>query len=154
MSRKNTEADFWKRVNKNAPNGCWQWLGSQNGRGYAQWHIGGKTIYVHRYAYNMLVGEVPDGFIIDHLCRNRSCVNPKHMELVTQQENILRGVGISAQASLATHCPQGHPYDEENTYVYQGRRYCRACGRKRTSDYEKRTKRWLRRKQLNGRPLG
>lgn len=146
MVRKNTEIDFWMRVDKDAPNGCWQWLGSQGQKGYAQWHIGGKTIYVHRYSYNILVGEIPISLVIDHLCRNRSCVNPGHMELVTQQENILRGIGLAAQASRATHCPQGHSYDVGNTYIYQGRRYCRACGRKRTSDYEKRTKRWLTRK--------
>lgn len=151
MSRKNTEADFWRKVDKEAPNGCWQWLGSQGAKGYAQWHIAGKIIYVHRYAYNVLVGEIPPELIIDHLCRNRSCVNPEHIELVTQRENILRGIGLAAQGSVATHCPQGHPYDDQNTYIYQGRRYCRACGRQRTSNYEKRTKRWLRRK--SGRPL-
>ncbi len=147
MVRKNTETDFWVKVDKEAPNGCWQWLGTQSGKGYAQWHIRGRRIMVHRYAYEVIVGSIPEGLIIDHLCRNRSCVNTDHMELVTQQENILRGIGLAAKESIATHCPQGHPYDEKNTYVYQGRRYCRACGRERTSNYEKRTKRWLTRKR-------
>ena len=101
MSRKNTAADFWKKVDKGASNGCWQWLGSQNGRGYAQWHIGGKTIYVHRYAYNVLVGEVTSGLIIDHLCRNRSCVNPKNKN--RNRDQYARPIA-SAYCVTATHC--------------------------------------------------
>jgi hypothetical protein len=138
MRRQTTDKDFWEKVDKNGANGCWQWLGSQNGSGYAQYWIDGKHLYVHRYAYNHLVGEIPKGMVLDHLCRNRVCVNPAHLEMVTQQENILRGIGKAAKESMAKNCPQGHPYDEQNTILYQGRRYCRECGRTRTNDYHRR----------------
>lgn len=67
--------------------------------------------------------------VLDHLCRNTRCVNPKHLEAVTQKENILRGIGISAQNAVKTHCWRGHPFKESNMFIYKNQRHCLACGR-------------------------
>lgn len=107
---------------------CWTFMGALR-NGYGAVGIGGQTVYAHRYVYERLVGPVPSGLVIDHLCRNRACVNPTHLEPVSQRENCLRGerAGIRAFA-----CPQGHPYSQENTYTNpQGGRSCRTCKRER-----------------------
>ena len=105
--------------------GCVEWGHSRSPEGYGR--LGGS--YTHRLIYAELVGEIPDGFVIDHLCRNRICMNPNHLEAVTQAENLRRGEGISARNALKTHCPKGHEYDEENTYLRPDRpgRGCKQC---------------------------
>ena len=82
---------------------------------------------------------IPDGMTIDHLCHNRSCVNPDHMEIVTPGENVLRGFGVSAKAARKTHCPAGHAYAGGNLYIYPvtNHRGCRACGRASARRYYK-----------------
>ena len=88
-----------------------------------------KLYLVHRLTYELIRGPIPEGLQIDHLCRVRACVNPNHMELVTQSENIRRGMAPSAINARKTHCYKGHPFSEENTYVSpKGERYCRTCG--------------------------
>lgn len=88
------------------------------------------TFYVHRVAWETLRGPIPDGMQLDHLCRQRACWNPDHLEPVSPRENVLRGVGITAMNAKKTHCPQGHPYDDANTGITStGKRRCRACGR-------------------------
>jgi hypothetical protein len=85
---------------------------------------------VHRYAYERMVGPIPIGLVIDHLCGVTSCVNPAHLEPVTQQENVLRSGSLSAQRARMTHCLRGHPFDERNTRITRrGERCCRACDR-------------------------
>ena len=112
--------------------GCWLWTASTRRGGYGGFWSGGKTVRAHRYAYERWVGPIPDGLELDHLCRNPTCVNPDHLEPVTHRENTLRGETIAAANAAKTHCPQGHPYDERNTYVYpNGRRNCRTCDRDR-----------------------
>lgn len=117
---------FWRRVVRDGD--CWIWTGHKNRCGYGRLTVDGRRIAAHRLAYELLVGPVPDGLELDHLCRNRACVRPSHLEPVTHRENTLRGDTIVAAAAAATACPQGHAYDEANTYRYpDGRRDCRTC---------------------------
>lgn len=118
-----------------APSGCIEWTGGLNGVGYGQFYAGresltqtGKT-YAHRWAYEHFVGPIPEGMFIDHLCRNRKCVNTDHLEPVTPRENVLRGVAPASLHAKKTHCPAGHPYSGDNVRVTNGSRFCRACSR-------------------------
>jgi len=96
---------------------CWKWLGQINDGGYGivYWH--GKQVRAHRLSYEAHIGPIPHGLELDHLCRNRSCINPKHLEPVTRLENVRRGVGISVQMSKKTHCIRGHLYTAETTRI-------------------------------------
>lgn len=116
--------------------GCWLWTGYVDRDGYGRQNEGRLA---HRLMYEALVGPIPEGLTIDHLCRVRHCVNPAHLEPVTLRENVLRGYGLGGNQARRTHCPQGHPYDEENTYKAPGsrRRYCRACQRTRAEQKRK-----------------
>lgn len=109
--------------------GCWLWTASVNNQGYGVigrgGHNGGMAL-AHRVMYLATYGSISEGLILDHLCRVRSCVNPKHLEAVTYKQNSQRGNGGKNWAAK-THCPQGHAYTAENTYLYRGRRSCRAC---------------------------
>lgn len=126
---KTTEDRFWEKVEKAGPDECWGWTAATYHNGYGSFWNGQRTMRAHRFAYERLVGPIPEGLQIDHLCRNPACVNPGHLEPVTRRENILRGEGITAQQARKTHCVHGHPFDEENTYVHPRGRTCRACNR-------------------------
>lgn len=133
---------FWGKVKGNLETGCWEWTAGQRGwPGYGNFSFGPRpstTIYAHRFAYRQLVGPIPPWLQIDHLCRNRRCVNPNHLELVTSQENIKRGL-TGIKSLQKTHCPKGHPYSRENTYHDQnGWRKCRKCICARMREYRKR----------------
>jgi hypothetical protein len=136
--RETREERFWKKVEKTET--CWLWTGGKTKRGYGTFFIGNRRHdMAYRYAYEMLVGPIPDGLEIDHLCRNPLCVNPAHLEAVTHRENMLRGETTAAAHSRKTHCPQGHEYTPANTYVTsRGERICRACRREHDRRYRAR----------------
>lgn len=115
--------------------GCWLWTGQIGRRGYGQIGSGsdGRTLLTHRVSYELNVGPIPEGLTLDHLCRVRHCINPAHLEPVTARENILRGETLAAANIAKTHCPQGHPYSPENTYIYKGSRSCRICSRAKSA---------------------
>lgn len=123
-----SDADrFWSKVDRSGA--CWLWTGLKLPHGYGRFGIGGRAdhrdVLAHRFAYELLVGPIPGGLQIDHLCRVRACVNPAHMEPVTGAENTRRG-GNAAK----THCKRGHEFSTANTYTrHDGRRQCRACHR-------------------------
>lgn len=121
-------------------NGCWQWIGYISKEGYARIKISHTQVYgAHRIAYDLFVGPVPTGLEIDHLCRNRACVNPAHLEAVSHRTNMLRGEGVGAENARKTHCIHGHEFTVENTYFRpDGKRDCRACIRARVGSYQRR----------------
>lgn len=117
---------FWLHV---WPRGdCWEYRGVRNSNGYPYFRIGREQIRAHRYAYVEAKGIIPIGLTIDHLCWHKWCVKPSHLEAVTSAVNSIRGDGAKWQR-IKTHCPRGHAYTAENTYVERGRRHCRECGR-------------------------
>lgn len=134
-------AEFWTLVDKNHPSGCWVWGGSKS-KGYGSFYIRGhKNLRVHRIAYTLLKGPIPVGLTIDHLCRNRACCNPDHLEPVTNRENVLRGVGVTAVHARQTHCVNGHPFTPENTRPHWrgGRRgHGRSCAQCERDSQKKR----------------
>lgn len=134
---------FWLKVAKQ-PNGCWEWQGAclHGGTSYGVFGYQGKNVLAHRFAYEELKGAIPSGYELDHLCRNKRCVNPDHLEVVTRSENTKRGLlpGIMRLRHLnKTQCPKGHPYNEVNTYITpRGSRDCRICRREAKKRYRRR----------------
>ena len=117
---------FWDKVEKTGY--CWNWKGSINSWQYGQVRINNRYWRVHRLAYTLLVGEIPQSKVLDHLCRNRICVNPNHLEPVTNKENVLRGKGLTALNSQKTLCIRGHNLDGFNLYITpSGYRNCKKC---------------------------
>lgn len=116
--------------------GCWLWTGYVHPtKGYGRIKWDGRTQEAHRVVYAELVGPIPDGLTIDHLCRVRRCVNPAHLEPVTMRENIVRG---RVARGLNTHCPHGHEFTTDNTITRSARRECRICVREQSRERMKR----------------
>jgi hypothetical protein len=132
---------FWAKVD--ATGDCWVWTGQQYSHGYGQvkrWIDGRtKTWYAHRFAFEALVGPIPKGLELDHLCRNRACVNPDHLEVVTHAENMARS---PLRGRSKTHCDRGHEYTPENTQIRVSAkgyscRYCLTCQRERARGHSR-----------------
>lgn len=120
---------FWTRVAKQE-SGCWLWTGGKARGGYGKFRFANRTGLAHRFSYEQFIGPIPSGMQLDHLCRNRACCNPTHLEPVTGRENLLRGDTFQARNAAKTRCPAGHEYTPNNTYRYpDGRRRCIACRR-------------------------
>jgi hypothetical protein len=110
------------------PTPCWIWTGYIKPEGYGEVHRGGRKMYAHRLSYETFVGPIPEGLQLDHLCRNRACISPLHLEPVTSRENTMRGENWSAKKARQTHCINGHEFTPENTSIRRnGSRRCRAC---------------------------
>jgi hypothetical protein len=124
------DARFLPRIVRGPPGGCWEWAGSHDPQGYGQFRDGGRLWKAHRFSYEWTIGPIPEGLQLDHLCRNRGCCNPDHLEPVTNAENARRGE-TGFHMRNRTHCKRGHPFTPENTYVIPstGSRSCRACRR-------------------------
>lgn len=136
--------NFWKYVTRGGPKDCWEWLGSKTDDGYGVFHVRRLTEAwnkgAHRVAYELLVGPIGEGLTLDHTCVNTSCINPAHLEPVTQRENLLRGNTVNAINAAKTHCINGHAFTVENTYIRpdDGTRMCKECGRDSQRKYQRR----------------
>lgn len=123
------EERFWPKVEK--AEWCWVWKGAKTRDGYGIFWFQRRLVPAHRASYLMFRGIIPDGLQIDHLCRNRACVNPDHLEVVSPRTNQLRGFGFSGVNARKTHCPRGHPLVEGNISVgyfkRTGKRTCLTC---------------------------
>lgn len=129
--RRPAKERFMSKFRVNPEIGCHEWTACKGKDGYGRFNTGGKhgpVVRAHKFSYETFKGPIPDGLQIDHLCRNRICCNPDHLEAVTQQENIRRGDG-GKHMREKTHCPKGHPYSGANLYIEPstGRRRCQVC---------------------------
>ncbi len=105
---------------------CWEWTGGKT-LGYGRMRLQDQNYRAHRVMYELLVGPIPEGMCLDHLCKNRGCVRPDHLEPVTLAENTLRGEGRGAKNARMTHCGRGHEFTPDNTHTHGTRRRCRTC---------------------------
>lgn len=133
--------NFWNKVDVHQPSGCWEWTGCKLPTGYGRLKLGVLTLYAHRVAYTILIGQIGDNLTVDHLCRNTCCVNPDHMQIVPISVNVqrrnpgpkkLRPARVPTVRKVNTHCKRGHELTEDNTKLEsRGRRLCRTCDNER-----------------------
>ena len=126
MPAANTLDDFWARILVQPYVACWTWIGKIRDDGYAHFCWQGRKVLAHRFMYEQTRGPIPATLMVDHLCRNRSCVSPAHLETVSNRTNVLRGISFAAENAKKDRCPRGHPYDLRTS---SGGRWCRICRR-------------------------
>jgi hypothetical protein len=127
---------FWDKVDMTYS--CWYWRANKRG-GYGQFWYEGRFVGAHRYAYELLVGKIPEGLHIDHLCKNKSCVNPAHLDPTTNRDNLLRaGTNPAAVNAIKTHCIKGHELKGNNLHINKktGQRRCNHCHNTHNRKYE------------------
>ena len=124
------EERFWTKVQERS-SGCWEWTGSRNpDSGYGRFYYAGKLGYAHRWSYEHFVGPIPGGATVDHICRNHPCVNPEHLDAVSQLENNRRGADRPSERGQVTEtCVRGHLKSPENVYRHGTRYHCMTCRR-------------------------
>lgn len=128
---------FFDKINKNK-NGCWDWTGTTDGRGYPKQYLQRRARFAHRISFLIFNGSIDDTMEIDHTCRNKTCVNPAHLDQVSSRENTVRGISPAATNAKKTHCKYGHELSGENLVRYiKGRRGCRTCWYLRAKVYYK-----------------
>jgi len=120
--------------------GCWLWHASMDHGGYGRIRRDRRNLLAHRVVYELLVGPIPEGKHLDHLCRVRNCVRPDHLEAVDNRTNILRGEGVTALNARKTHCKRGHEFNDSNTYVIPSGRACRRCAIDRAARWKRANK--------------
>lgn len=135
MAKKSLRERLLSKAVINWETGCWEWTAHRSSAGYGRIQIGKRNVEAYRVAYELIEGSVPQGLHLDHLCRVRHCINPAHLEPVTQRENTLRGVSPAARHAARNTCAAGHLHSESNTRVINGKRSCRECDRARQSRY-------------------
>lgn len=124
---------FWSHVDQGKPDECWRWNGYRDGQGYGTFSHGGRSVKAHRVSYTLAHGRIEPGMVIDHLCENTSCVNPAHLEAVSNGENVRRAVASGRiprpKLSKRRYCKRGHEMTDDNTYVFPSTRTrrCRKC---------------------------
>jgi len=119
---------FYSKIKFNEETWCWDWVGTTLQRGYGHFKLKRKIWRSHRLSYLIHKGDLIEGLTLNHLCRNRKCCNPDHLEQITSKENILCGESFSAVNKRKTHCKRGHEFTEENTInLSRNRRECRKC---------------------------
>jgi len=139
LKYKNVLERFYDYIEKT--NSCWNWTGPDRPNGYGRFCVLYKTYSAHRFSYLLFKGQIPEGLSIDHLCRNRKCVNPDHLELVTTKENLFRSDETRASINKnKQQCLRGHPYDSQNTYIHNNKRYCKICVRENVRKYQNKKK--------------
>lgn len=121
------EARFLAKVSIPEDGGCWIWTAAKNSEGYGRFSVNGTAEGAHRVSYELHKGPIPDGLVLDHLCRNTSCVNPDHLEPVTQRTNVIRGNAPTAANAARTECPYGHDYTVLLDGARRGTRECPEC---------------------------
>jgi hypothetical protein len=140
---KDLPAHWKERISKDSKTGCWSWTGAKI-KGYPHATHNGRSVLIHRFSYSIYVGKIKPGLVVHHECRNKSCVNPKHLRAVTQRENLVADYYEARPFLSKTHCPHGHEMTPENTitvrYARRGSvgRRCGTCSRERARQYQAR----------------